>query len=149
MSETITEGLLKEIERQERTQTLYGKIEIDVFDLQTGNQTRKWWQDSRYFATTNNKIQLESKIEMKNPLDFIGKILFITLVCTTQIDKQEMATKEEIEEIVQKVSEYMISIISRLFEEKHWINSLWDNVNNLRKMERWLYGWLEEWARLG
>ena len=101
-------------------------------------QTRK--TETRYFATIDNKLQVESTLEIKNPTELFGKLLYITLVFVSDIStKKELATKQEVEKSVKQSTEYIISLITHLFRvEKDYIIE-GDNLNLLRRIERELF----------
>ena len=112
--ELFNEDFLKELERQDSIRSLYWKVRLDVFDVQTWMQTRK--TETRYFATIDNKLQVESTLEIKNPTELFGKLLYITLVFVSDIStKKELATKQEVEKSVKQSTEYIISLITHLF----------------------------------
>ena len=141
--DVLTEELLKEIERQDRVKELYGNVEIDVFNIDVGNQIRKWWEDTRYFATKSNKIQVESKMQIRNPLRcFSNVFLFITLVFTTNVirtNKKKLATKKEIENTVKKSTDYVLALMNCLFESYSTKIQEGDNTELLLLLERVLF----------
>ena len=134
----FNEDFLKELERQDNIRSLYWKVQLEIFDIQSWMQTRK--TATRYFATISNKLQVESTMEIKNPTPLFWKLLYITLVFTSDIStRNELASEEEVEKAVKQSTEYVISLITHLFRvEKDYIIE-GDNLNLLRRIERILF----------
>ena len=141
--DALTEWLLKEIERQEVCSLIYGDVQIDFFDLSVWNQLRNNREENRYFATTANKVQVETKISIPNMVDnFFWKILFISIVLTVDIIRKETewyATEKEIETTVKIANEYTLLLMSKLFREKYRIKQEGNNTDLLREIEREIF----------
>ena len=73
-----------------------------------------------FFATQNNKVQIESKMEVSNPFPFFqGKFLLLEIVAIAPIimeNKTRLASKEEVWETVKKMGSYIAIIIRWLMD---------------------------------
>jgi len=140
--EALSEWLLKEIERMNNIKELYWEINIESFNLNTGMQTKSWWEWTRYYATTDNNLTIESKIEIENPISQIAwRLLFITLIYSIKVKThKKLAETSSIDETLSKSSDYMIWLIGYLLKNHNEFTLFdWDNLRTLKEIETQLY----------
>ena len=135
--DAFSEEIIREMELFEEYKNTYGSVDIEMFSVELWTQTR-WdsWATNTYNATYTNVLNIESKLELKNPGGtFASRLVFVTLLANikmTDIDG-ELATEEETKKCLKKMTNYLTQLIKIRIKDEI---VAWDNLEIIRNIER-------------